>query len=57
MMFAKKTVEIKLSKVFLRGEELEVVKEFTYLGVALDSALTFKSHVKKLSKIVKFNLK
>lgn len=57
MMFAKQPVEMTHSKVFLRGEELAIVKEFTYLGVTLDSVLTFKSHVKKLSNIVKFNLK
>ncbi len=48
MMFAKQPVEMTHSKVFLRGEELDFVTEFTYLGVTLDSALTFKSHVKKL---------
>jgi len=52
MMFSKRFVEMTHSNVFLGGEEIEVVKEFTYLGVTL----TFKSHVKKLSNIVKFNL-
>ena len=51
-MFAKQLVEMKHSNVFQKGEELGIVKEIT-----LDSSLTFKSHVKKLSNIVQFNLK
>lgn len=41
--------------VFLSGEELDVVHQFIYLGVNLDSILTLKSHIKKLSNIVKSN--
>ncbi len=45
------------SNVFLRGQELDLVNEFKYLGVIYDSVLTFKRHVKKLnSNKVKFNL-
>ena len=56
MMFSKQPVKVTQSNVFLRGEELKLVKEFKYLGVILDSTLTFKNHVKKISKTIKFNL-
>ena len=56
MMFSKQPVKVTQSNVFLRGEELELVKEFKYLGVILDSTLSFKNHVKKISKTIKFNL-
>ena len=36
--------------------ELDVVSEFKYLGVVLDPTLCFKSHVKKVAQVVKFNL-
>ena len=40
----------------LQGEEIEMVKDFKYLGVVLDSRLKFDKHVKKLSKTIKNNL-
>lgn len=57
MRFSKQSNEIKSSGVFLRGEELQLVTEFKYLGVTLDSTLSFKNHIKKLANTVKFNLK
>jgi len=41
--------------VFLRGQELDIVNEFKYLGVINDSTLTFKRHVKKLANKITFN--
>ena len=42
---------------FLKGEELELVSNFKYLGVVLDSNLTFKKHIKKVKSTINFNLK
>ncbi len=44
------------SGVLLGAVELEVVNEFKYLGVIIDSKLSFKNHVKMLSKKIKFHL-
>lgn len=44
------------SSVFLGEEELELVAQFKYLGVILDSNLTFKKHIQKVSNTIKFNL-
>ena len=43
-------------RCFLGAVELEVVNEFKYLGVIIDSKLSFKNHVKMLSKKIKFHL-
>ncbi len=56
MHFSKHPTNVKSSNVFLGGEVLMVVKEFRYLGVMLDSALSFKSHVTMMSKTIKYNL-
>lgn len=39
-MFSKQAIKLARSNVFLRGEELDLVYE--YLGVTLDSTITFK---------------
>lgn len=56
MYFSKKRKDLTHSGVFLGGQELELVNEFKYLGVTLDSTLTFKSHIKKIQRTIKFNL-
>ena len=56
MAFTKQNMKVSHSNVFLRGQELDIVNEFKYLGVIYDSTLTFKSHVKKVANKVKFNL-
>ncbi len=38
------------------GERLQVVSEFKYLGVILDSNLTFKKQVKNVMQTTKYNL-
>lgn len=50
------TTKLSHSGVFLGTEELEVVNEFKYLGVIIDSKLSFINHVKMLSKKIKFHL-
>ncbi len=42
--------------VFVKAEKLKVVSDFKYLGVILDSILTFQKHAKMVSKIIPFNL-
>ncbi len=42
---------------FLKGVELEWVPQFKYLGVILDSNLTFKKHLKKVTNTINFNLR
>lgn len=42
--------------MLLGGQELNILNEFKYHGVKLDSTLTFKSHVKGVSTTVQFNL-
>jgi len=42
------------SSVFLGEEELELVAQFKYLGVILDSNLTFKKHIQ--TNTIQFNL-
>lgn len=54
-MFSKQPIERTYSNIFLK-EELQIVNEFKYLGIVLDPTLSFKNHVKRLSKTVKFNL-
>lgn len=42
---------------FLGGEELQLINGFKYPGgVTLDSTLTFKKHIKKITRTIKFNL-
>lgn len=43
------------SGVFLEGDELELIKEFKYLGVTLHSTLSFKGHENKISKTMTLN--
>ena len=57
MLFSKRPVKIERSNVFSMGEELELVSHFRYLGVILDSNLTFKKHIKKVTCTINFNLK
>jgi len=48
------------SSVFLGGEELESATQFlgslVYLGVILDSNITFKKHIQKVTNTIQFNL-
>jgi len=42
--------------VSVKGENLNVISDFKYLVVILDSQLSFQKHAKKLDNIIKFNL-
>ena len=48
MIFAKRPPNIVHSGVFLGGDELALLSEFRYLGVILDSTLSFRKHIKKV---------
>ena len=56
MFFSKKQCSTPDPAIMLSGVKLQVVSEFKYLGLLIDSQLSFKSHVKKEGHRVKFNL-
>lgn len=39
------------------GKKIQIVSHFKYLGVTLDSQLSFKKHIKQVCNTVKFNLR
>lgn len=41
--------------VYVSGEKLPVVSDFKYQGIILDSNLSFKKLIKKVTQITKFN--
>ena len=43
-------------KVYVSGEVIQTVTHFKYLGVILDSTLSFKNQVRKVMQITKYNL-
>ena len=54
--FRKTKSRVAEPDIFVAGEKLEAVSEFKYLGVLIDSNLSFKAHIKKVCNRVKFNL-
>ncbi len=56
MFFSKSNSIIKEPDVYVSGVKLQVVPQYKYLGILIDSKLTFKAQVKKVCKQVKFNL-
>jgi hypothetical protein len=47
MFFTKRATDATEPDVDVSGEKLQVVSDFKYLGIILDSNLSFKKHVKK----------
>ena len=43
-------------KVYVSGENIQVVSHVKYLGIILDSNLSFKKQVKKVIRITKYNI-
>lgn len=43
--------------IFVNGEKIQTVSHFKYLGVTVDSQLSFKKHIKQVCNTVKFNLR
>ncbi len=56
MLFSQQPAEGLQPSVLVNGARLDVVEQFECPGVVLNSNLTFKPHVKKVSNIIKFNL-
>ncbi len=57
MFFTKYNTNFSVEPdVFVSGERLQIVSEYKYLGVLIDSKLSFKSHVKRVCNRIKFNL-
>ena len=56
MFFTKTQSSTDNPHITVSGENLQVVNEFKYLGVWMDSNLSFNTHVQKISNRVKFNL-
>ena len=56
MFFTKRAADATEPAVYVSGEKLQVVSDFKYLGIILDSNLSFKKHVKRVIQITKFNL-
>ncbi|XDV32774.1 hypothetical protein PO909_003497 [Leuciscus waleckii] len=42
--------------IFVSGQRLQIVSEYKYLGVLIDSKLSFTSHVKRVCNRIKFTL-
>ncbi len=56
-MFITKTKNLSVvPDVFVSGERLQVVPEYKYLGVLIDSKFSFKAQVKKDCNRVRFSL-
>ncbi len=56
MFFSKMKACSSNADIFINGEKIEIVTEFNYLGLTLDSNLSFKKHVKKLVRTIKYSL-
>lgn len=56
MFFSKSNIENSQADIYVTGEKIKVVSEFKYLGIIIDSKLTFKSQIKKVCNRVKFNI-
>ena len=57
MFFSKSnTVSYCEPKVYVSGEVIQTVTHFKYLGIILDTTLSFKKQVRKVMQITKYNL-
>ena len=56
MYFSKRSNSTAHPDVTINGENIKIVDNFKYLGIILDSHLTFKKQVNKVVKTVKFGL-
>lgn len=52
MFWKSKGVTVPLSNIYLNGQVIEFVKEYTYLGFVLDDRLSFHNHAKNLYRPV-----
>lgn len=56
MFFTKTHNSTPNPDILIAGEKVQIVTEFKYLGIIIDSQLNFKSHATKTVNIIKFNL-
>ena len=49
MIFSKTIVQPPNADILIKGEKIDIVTDFKYLGVTLDPNLNFEKHVKKNS--------
>lgn len=56
MFFTKRTSNSPNPDVYVAGKKISIVTQYKYLGIVLDSNLTFKEHVKKVTQTMKLNL-
>lgn len=56
MFFSKRPCSVPDPDIMISGQNLQVVTEYKYLGVWIDSNLCFRTHVKSMCKRVRFNL-
>ena len=56
MLFTKRSSDSPTPDVYVAGEKITVVSDFKYLGVTIDSNLTFKKQIKTVTNVIKFNL-
>uniref|UniRef100_A0A8C1JD21 Reverse transcriptase domain-containing protein n=1 Tax=Cyprinus carpio TaxID=7962 RepID=A0A8C1JD21_CYPCA len=54
--FSKTNVKPPDVDICINGEKIEIVNEFNYLGIILDSNLSFKKHIKKMVRNIKHNM-
>ena len=56
MFFSKRRNQNVHPNIYVGGQAIKNVDEFKYLGVILDSTLTFKKHIKNMCHILKYNI-
>ena len=56
MFFLKSAKKDPEPAVLVAGRKLLVMNEYKYLGIVIDTKLTFKTQVKKVVNRIKFNL-
>lgn len=56
MFFTRSNIKNSTADIYMAGEKLQVVSEYKYLGITIDSNLTFKTQVNKVCNKVKFNI-
>ena len=47
MFFTKRQCNI-MSNITISGQNISIVPQFKYLGIIIDSTLSFKAHIKKV---------
>jgi len=55
MFFSKRQCNI-VPNITISGHNIDIVPEVKYLGIIIDSNLTFKTHIKKVSQRIRFCL-